>query len=119
MEVTSFAPCGRVKFQQRVKLMTDDHTDGRSALVEEAARRAGAYLNAVKERRVAPSVEAVAALSQFAEPMPAAPTDPVEVLNQLDEVGSPATVATAGSRYFGFVIGGSLPAALAANVLTG
>jgi glutamate/tyrosine decarboxylase-like PLP-dependent enzyme len=39
------------------------------------------------------------------------------VLALLDEAGSPATVASAGGRYFGFVIGGSLPAALAANVL--
>jgi glutamate/tyrosine decarboxylase-like PLP-dependent enzyme len=40
-----------------------------------------------------------------------------EVLEELDAIGSPATVASAGGRYFGFVIGGSLPAALAANIL--
>jgi glutamate/tyrosine decarboxylase-like PLP-dependent enzyme len=97
--------------------MAGDNTVKRSALVAEAARRAGAYLDAVSERRVAPSAEAVAALSGFAEPMPAAPTDPAQVLAQLDEIGSPATVTTAGNRYFGFVIGGSQPAALAANVL--
>jgi aromatic-L-amino-acid decarboxylase len=39
------------------------------------------------------------------------------VLALLDRLGSPATIATAGPRFFGFVIGGSLPAAVAANWL--
>lgn len=37
----------------------------------------------------------------------------------LDEIGSPATVATTGGRYFGFVTGGSLPSAMAASLLAG
>lgn len=97
--------------------MAMDTPQTRSALLVDAARRGGAYLSSLNDRGVAPATEAVNALSAFAEPLPADPTDPAQVLAQLDEIGSPATVSTAGSRYFGFVIGGSLPGPLAANVL--
>jgi glutamate/tyrosine decarboxylase-like PLP-dependent enzyme len=59
----------------------------------------------------------LAALKGFATTLQDHPIEPAQVLRELDAIGSPATVASAGGRYFGFVIGGSLPAALAANIL--
>jgi glutamate/tyrosine decarboxylase-like PLP-dependent enzyme len=51
--------------------------------------------------------------------MPERPANPEDVITELDELVSPATMSMAGPRFFGFVIGGSLPAALAANWLSG
>jgi glutamate/tyrosine decarboxylase-like PLP-dependent enzyme len=86
-------------------------------LLKETTDRALRYLDGLNDRNVAPSPEAIANLRRLDEPLPEVPTDPEAVVALLDEIGSPATVATAGSRYFGFVIGGSLPATVAANWL--
>jgi glutamate/tyrosine decarboxylase-like PLP-dependent enzyme len=87
------------------------------ALLADAASRAATYLEGLPSRSVAPSAEAVAALSYFDQPLPEHPREPSGVLQDLDEFGSPGTGASAGGRYFGFVIGATLPAALAANML--
>ncbi|HEY9375594.1 MAG TPA: aminotransferase class V-fold PLP-dependent enzyme [Jiangellaceae bacterium] len=89
------------------------------ALLRDAADRAIRYLSALPHRSVAPPADAVAALGALDVPMPDQPADPVAVLRLLDETASPATTAMAGPRFFGFVVGGSLPAALAANWLAG
>ena len=86
-------------------------------LLSGAAACAARYLREIQQRPVAPSAQAVAALAAFREPMPEASSDPAQVLNFLDQFGSPATTGMAGPRFFGFVMGGSLPAALAANWL--
>jgi glutamate/tyrosine decarboxylase-like PLP-dependent enzyme len=88
-------------------------------LLRSVTARAAAYLDGLESRSVAPSQEAVQGLARLNEPFPEQSTDAETVLALLDEVGSPATVASAGPRYFGFVVGGSLPAALAANWLAG
>ncbi len=86
-------------------------------LLESTARRAVHYLETLDDRGVAPTAQALHNLSRLHESFPEHPTDPTEVLALLDEVGSPATVASAGGRFFGFVIGGAVPASLAANWL--
>lgn len=88
-------------------------------ILENGAHRAIAYLESLEGRAVAPDPAAVAALVALDEPFPDGPSPAEEVLHKLDEFGSPATMAMAGPRFFGFVIGGSLPAALAANWLAG
>lgn len=88
-------------------------------LLEYAADRAAAYLESLDQRSVAPSAEAIGNLSQLERSMPSTAGDAMETLRILDEICSPATMAMAGPRFFGFVIGGSLPVTLAANWLAG
>jgi glutamate/tyrosine decarboxylase-like PLP-dependent enzyme len=87
------------------------------ALLADAGRRARDYLAAIRDRPVAPSADAVAGLGKLDFELPADGLDSAAVLRLLDEAGSPATVASAGPRYFGFVIGGALPVAVAASWL--
>jgi glutamate/tyrosine decarboxylase-like PLP-dependent enzyme len=85
--------------------------------MKRAADYSQRYAHEISERRVAPSEDAVAALAGLHEPFPNSPSDATAVIAKLDKIGSPATVATTGGRYFGFVNGGMLPAALAASQL--
>jgi glutamate/tyrosine decarboxylase-like PLP-dependent enzyme len=88
-------------------------------LLENAAERAINYLENLSTRQVAPLPEAIANLVKLNQPLPEGPGEPEYILKQLDELGSPATMAMAGPRFFGFVIGGTLPVTLAANWLAG
>src|ERR1051325_5157377 len=81
------------------------------------AGRGARYLASLKERSVAPTAEALANLARLDEALPEHPTEPAAVIALLDDIGSPATIASAGGRFFGFVVGGSLPATVAASNL--
>jgi glutamate/tyrosine decarboxylase-like PLP-dependent enzyme len=82
-----------------------------------AAERAQRYVHGACERRVNPSESALAALAGLHEPFPDSSISPSEVIKRLDQIGSATTMATTGGRYFGFVNGGMVPAAMAANWL--
>jgi glutamate/tyrosine decarboxylase-like PLP-dependent enzyme len=86
-------------------------------LLHETADRAANYLENLQTRRISPDADAVNALEQFDEPLPDGPSDPAETLQILDDIGSPATMLMSSGRFFGFVIGSKLPAAMAANWL--
>ncbi|MBV8497420.1 MAG: aspartate aminotransferase family protein [Gammaproteobacteria bacterium] len=88
-----------------------------TSLLDDAAQRAQRYLADLGARGVAPSPQALAALQAFDRPLPERSCAPEEVLGELDRFGSPASIASAGGRYFGFVVGGSLPVTVAANWL--
>ena len=95
-------------------------TSGRRDLLQSATERASRYLETLDERPVAPDAAAVERLRQaLDEPLPSQPASDEKVLAFLDAFGSPATVASAGGRYFGFVTGGALPVTVAANWLAG
>src|SRR5690606_33446421 len=79
--------------------------------------RAQRYLSGLGARPVAPSPQALAALSQLGGGLPDGPADAAHVLARLDDIVSPASVAMAGPRYLGFVIGGALPVTVAASWL--
>jgi glutamate/tyrosine decarboxylase-like PLP-dependent enzyme len=95
--------------------MSDDNI--RELLVG-AANRSANYLERLSARLVRAERGAVERLREALDgPLPAEPSRPADILTFLDEHGSPATVASAGGRYFGFVTGGALPATVAAQYL--
>lgn len=87
-------------------------------LFEQAQDYAFEYADAVADRPVFPSPEALADLQHFVEDMPSEGGDASSILQLLHQYGSPASVAQTGGRYFGFVNGGIIPVTLATKWLT-
>lgn len=98
------------KFQDRMFLELRN-----KALFKQAQDYSFEYLESVLERNVFPTEEALKNLSIFNEELPLKTSKPENILEQLHTYGSPATTATLGGRYFGFVIGSVVPVGLAAK----
>jgi glutamate/tyrosine decarboxylase-like PLP-dependent enzyme len=86
-------------------------------VLERAAALGIEYVESVGERPVRPVATLEELRRSFDVPLPDGPSDPVEVIEQLARDADPGLTATGGGRYFGFVVGGAVPAALAADWL--
>jgi hypothetical protein len=92
--------------------------DSPRGLLRDAAEREIRYLDTLDERTVYPRPGELQRLEKaLGSPLADTSTDASEVLSLFDDLGSPATVASAGGRYFGFATGAALPAAVAAHLL--
>jgi glutamate/tyrosine decarboxylase-like PLP-dependent enzyme len=87
------------------------------ALQAQADQLAAQYLETVGSRRVFPTQTALDGLAAFDETLPATGAPEGDTLRLLQQFGEPATITSNGGRYFGFVIGASLPEAAAAERL--
>ena len=83
-----------------------------------AARHAESFLGSLPDRPVRATTDAARLRADLGGPLPDTGVAPEQVIDDLARAADPGLVATAGPRFFGFVIGGSLPAALAADWLT-
>jgi len=86
-------------------------------LLHQAADAAAAFHATLPDRPVAGVVDPATLRAGFGGPLPPASTAPEQVLRELIQAAEPGLVATAGPRFFGFVVGGSVPAAAAADML--
>ncbi|MEL7535834.1 MAG: pyridoxal-dependent decarboxylase [Pseudomonadota bacterium] len=87
------------------------------SLLLQAADKACKYLDDIASRDVRPDPGTIDAIAELLEPLPDTPGDDAAIIEQLDRIGSPGSMAMAGPRFFGFVIGGALPVTVASNWL--
>ena len=87
-------------------------------LLRRTAQIAADFLETLDERAIWPPATVEELRAELGGPLPAGPSDPLDVVESLAAAAEPGVVGIPSGRYFGFVIGGALPAALAADWLT-
>ena len=87
-------------------------------LLTSTADRVVDYRGSLVERRVAPVADLERLRAELGGPLPAEGVDAATVLDELAVAVEPALMSSAGPRFFGFVVGGSLDAAVGADILT-
>jgi glutamate/tyrosine decarboxylase-like PLP-dependent enzyme len=93
------------------------HKDSYRPALERAAAHAQEWLSSVPGRDVPPSATADESRARLGGQLPEDPGDPADVVDELAEAVEPGLMAMSSGRFFGWVIGGILPAALAADWL--
>ncbi len=88
------------------------------ATIDRAVAHAMRWLESLPDRPIPPSQDADAVLAELGGPLPAGPADPAEVIDLLAQAVEPGLMAMGSGRFYGWVIGGTLPAALGADWLT-
>ena len=96
-----------------MELNPDEYKD----VLDRATARSMEWIESIPDRSVAPRSNVDAMKKAFAHPLQDGPTDPVEVVDELATLAEPGLMAMPSGRFFGWVIGGTLPAALGADVL--
>ena len=91
--------------------------DDLTPLFQRAAEFAAQHRSGLAEAPVAAAVDAATLRLDVDRALRDAPTPAAAVLDELVEAFTPGLVATPGPRFFGFVIGGALPAATAADIV--
>lgn len=91
--------------------------DEYKAVLDRATARSMEWIESVPDRPVAPRANVDAMKQAFARPLPQDGTEPVDVVDELATLAEPGLMAMPSGRFFGWVIGGTLPAALGADVL--
>lgn len=87
------------------------------ALLDQVCTSAKEYLAAINDRHVGVTADALSEMKALGGAMPKSGESASSILRELHRAGSPATMAIMGGRFFGGVIGGSLPVTVAAHWL--